>query len=121
MYARWARCARRYSIARPAAIVLCQNDSEPRRVPRKNYTAHLLRTSRSLPTTTQANMIKSDEEANEIFQKAHEKDEKGDHKGYLEDILRFLNTRKQAIKSGQAWLLRMLVLPTILSEIMKKP
>ena len=53
------------------------------------------------PTTTQANMIKSDEEANEIFEKAHAKDEKGDHKGYLEDILRFL---EYAEKTGnQKW------------------
>eukprot|EP00944_MAST-04C_sp_MAST-4C-sp1_P007541 g7541.t1 len=43
----------------------------------------------------------ADEEANEIFQKAHEKDEKGDHKGYLEDILRFL---EYAEKTGnQKW------------------
>lgn len=46
-------------------------------------------------------MIKSDEEANEIFEKAHAKDEKGDHKGYLEDILRFL---EYAQKTGnQKW------------------
>lgn len=46
-------------------------------------------------------MITSDEEANDLFEKAHAKDEKGDHKGYLEDILRFL---EYAEKTGnQKW------------------
>ena len=105
MYAWWARCARRYQrIARPAAIVLCQNDSEPRRVSQELHTS--LRTSRSLPTTTQANMIKSDEEAND-FSKRMKKTKKATI-GHRKTYCASWNTpRKQAIKSDKRgfWML----------------